>query len=74
MLVKNLPANAGYAKYMSLTQAFDSLGQEDSLEKEMAIHSSIFAWKTPWAEEPGGLTSMESQRDITEHHQQHHKG
>ena len=32
-----------------------SLGQEDSLEKEMAIHSSILAWEIPWTEEPGGL-------------------
>ena len=32
-----------------------SLGQEDTLEKEMATHSSILAWKTPWTEEPGGL-------------------
>ena len=39
-----------------------SLGQEDSLEKEMATHSSIFAWRTPWMEEPGGLQSMGSQR------------
>ena len=31
------------------------LGQEDSLEKEMAIHSSILAWKIPWTKEPGGL-------------------
>ena len=31
-----------------------SLGQEDLLEKEMATHSSIFAWKIPWMEEPGG--------------------
>ena len=31
------------------------LGQEDPLEKEMATHSSIFAWKIPWMEEPGGL-------------------
>ena len=37
------------------------LGREDSLEKEMAIDSSIFAWKIPWAEEPGGLQSMGSQ-------------
>ena len=37
------------------------LGQEDLLEKEMAIHSSILAWKTPWTEEPGGLQSMGSQ-------------
>ena len=34
-----------------------SLGQEDPLEKEMAIHSSILAWKMPWTEEPGGLQS-----------------
>ena len=32
-----------------------SLGQEDLLEKEMATHSSILAWKIPWTEEPGGL-------------------
>ena len=35
-----------------------SLGQEDPLEKEMATHSSILAWKTPWTQEPGGLQSM----------------
>ena len=34
------------------------LGQEDPLEEEMAAHSSILAWKIPWAEEPGGLQSM----------------
>ena len=39
-----------------------SLGQEDPLEKELATHSSILAWKIPWTEEPGGLQSMESQR------------
>ena len=39
-----------------------SLGQEDPLEKEMATHSSILAWKIPWAEEPGGLQSMGSKR------------
>ena len=39
-----------------------SLGQEDLLEKEMAIHSSILAWRTPWIEEPGGLQSMGLQR------------
>ena len=39
-----------------------SLGQEDPLEKEMAIHSSTLAWKIPWMEEPGGLQSMGSQR------------
>ena len=39
-----------------------SLGQEDPLEKEMATHSSILAWRISWTEEPGGLQSMESQR------------
>ena len=38
-----------------------SLGREDLLEKEMATHSSILAWKTPWMEEPGGLQSTGSQ-------------
>ena len=39
-----------------------SLGREDLLEKEMALHSSILAWRIPWTEEPGGLQSMGSQR------------
>ena len=39
-----------------------SLGQEDTLERGMAIHSSILAWKIPWTEEPGRLQSMGSQR------------
>ena len=46
-MVKNPPA-------MQETQV-RSLGQEDPLEKEMAIHSSILAWEIPWTEEPGGL-------------------
>ena len=37
-------------------------GQEDPLEKEMATHSSISAWDTPWTEEPGGLQTMGLQR------------
>ena len=48
--VKNLHA-------MQETQV-QFLGQEDPLEKEMAIHSSILAWRIPWTEEPGGLQSM----------------
>ena len=48
--VKNLPA-------MLETRVL-SLGQEDPLEKEMATHSSIFAWRIPWTQEPGGLPSM----------------
>ena len=39
-----------------------SLDQEDPLEKAMATHSSILAWKIPWTEEPGSLQSMGSQR------------
>ena len=39
-----------------------SLGREDPLEKEMAAHSNILAWKIPWTEEPGWLQSMGSQR------------
>ena len=39
-----------------------SLGREDPLEKEMATHSSLLAWKIAWTEEPGGLQSTGSQR------------
>ena len=39
-----------------------SLGWEDPLEKEMATHSSVLAWKIPWTEKRGGLQSMRSQR------------
>ena len=39
-----------------------SLVQEDPLEKEMATHSSVLAWRIPWTEEPGGLQSKRSQR------------
>ena len=40
-----------------------SLGWEDPLEKGMATHSSVLAWKIPWTEEPGGIQSTGSQRD-----------
>ena len=39
-----------------------TLGGEDTLEEEMAIHSSILAWEIPWTNEPGGLRSMKSQK------------
>ena len=52
--VKNLPT-------MYETQVH-SLGQEDPLEKELATHSSILAWRITWTEEPSELESMESQR------------
>ena len=45
-----------------------SLGWEDTLEKEMATHSSIFAWRIPWTEEPGGLYSPQgckNELDVT---------
>ena len=46
---------------------FQSLGQEDPLEKAMTTHSSILAWKIPWTEEPGGLQSMGlHESDMTE--------
>ena len=53
-MVKNLPA-------VQETRV-RSLGGEDPLEKEMATHSCILAWKIPWTEEPGGLQSMGLQR------------
>ena len=52
--VKNLPAMQETG-----VQSFD---QEDPLEKEMATHSSILAWRIPWTEEPDGLQSLGSQR------------
>ena len=52
--VKSLPA-------MQETQV-QSLGGKDPLEKEVATHSCILAWRIPWTEEPGGLQSMGSQR------------
>ena len=42
-----------------------SLGWEDPLEEEMATHSSILAWRTPWSEEPGGLPSTGPQKSRT---------
>ena len=53
-MVNNLPA-------MQETRV-QSLGGEDPLEKGMAAHSSILAWRIPWTEEPGRLQSMDSQR------------
>ena len=55
--VKNPLANAG-----DIRAQVQSLGWEDSLEKEMATHSSVLAWRIPWTEEPGGLQPMGSQR------------
>ena len=44
-----------------------SLGQEDPLEKEMATHSSILAWKISWTEEPGGLKESDMTEQLSTH-------
>ena len=75
LVVKNPPANIGDIRNRASLAAqmvkclpavqeirIQSLGQEDSLEKEMATHSSPLAWKIPWTEKPGRLQSMGSQR------------
>ena len=53
-MIKNLPARQETWE--------GSLGREDPLEKEMAAHSSILAWRIPWTEGLGGIQSMGSQR------------
>ena len=58
LMVENLPA-------MQKTRV-QSLSQEDPLEKGMAPHSSILAWRIPWIEEPGTLLSMGSQKSQTQ--------
>ena len=57
-MVKNLPANAGMRVL--------SLAREDLLEKEMATHSSVLAWRIPWTKEPGRLQSMGLQESQTQ--------
>ena len=54
-LGKNLPA-------MHLQMQVPSLGREDPLKEDIATHSSVLAWRIPWAEEPGGLQSIGLQR------------
>ena len=63
-VVKNPPANAG--------DLCLSLGWEDPLEKEMATHSSILAWRIPWTEEPAGYSSWgHKESDTTEYLSRH---
>ena len=57
-MVENPPANAGDTSSVP--------GSEDSLEEEMATHSSILAWEIPWTEEPNRLQSMGSQKNRTQ--------
>ena len=61
-MVKNLPGRQA--------TRVRSLGQEDPLEKEMATHSGILAWRIPWTQEPGGLQSMgqQSQTQLSDSH------
>ena len=64
-MVKSLPYSLGFPggsenKESSCNEG--DLGQEDPLEKEMATHSSMLAWRIPWTEEPGRVQSMGSQR------------
>ena len=56
LVVKNSPANAGEVRDSG------SIPESGNLEKEMATHSSVLAWRSPWTEEPGRLQSMGSQR------------
>ena len=60
-MVKNLPA-----MQETWETQVQSMGWEDPLEKEIATHSSILAWRIPWTEEPGGLQSMGLELDTTE--------
>ena len=61
LVVKNLLANGGNQEMW-----VPSLACEDPLEEGMTTHFSTLAWRTPWTEEPGGLQTMGSQRDMTE--------
>ena len=56
-MVKNPPANTGH-----IEMQVQSLGQKEPLEEGMVTHSSILAWRIPWAEETGGLQSIGSHK------------
>ena len=60
-VVKNLSANAGDKGSIPCTHTYKEM-REEPLEKGMATHSSILAWRSPWTEGPGGLQSMGWQR------------
>ena len=61
-MVKTPPDNAGEAKDPETQCRFDPWVRKIPLEKGMATHCSVLAWRIPWTEEPGGLWSMGSQR------------
>ena len=60
LVVENSPANSG-----DIGMRVRFLGQEDTLEKKMATHSSFLAWRILWTEEPGGLQSIGSRKSWT---------
>ena len=62
-IISDFPGGSdGKASAYSVGDPGSILGREDLLEKEMATHSSILAWKIPWMEKPGRLQSMRLQR------------
>ena len=68
-MVKNPPP----AMQETRERGVRSLGQEDPLEEAMATHSSIFAWRIPWMEKPGGLQSWgRKESDMTKHAKKHY--
>ena len=63
----SITSSRSLLKLMSIESVIEetwvqSLGQEDLLEEGMATHSSLLTWRNPWAEEPGGLQTLELQR------------
>ena len=63
MSVMGFPGGSAGKESPALQESqVQSLGEKDPLEKEMATHSSILAWKIPWTEEPSGLQFVGSQR------------
>ena len=56
VIMMNFAGGSDHKELLVILETWvQSLGLEDALEKKMATHSSIVAWKTPWTEEPGGL-------------------
>ena len=69
-MFQNNPIVIGYHRWLSGQESACNAGgvgsipgQEDSLEEEMAVHSSLLAWRISWTEEPGGLQSIALRRD-----------
>ena len=63
LLTPSFPGGSEVKRLPAMWETWvQSLGWEDPVEKEMATHSSILAWRIPWMEEPGGLQSTGSQR------------